>query len=116
MSDWSHVLGDVIKKAREKAGLSQLETGRAVGIDNRTILNIENYRGNPRFCNIYPIIRFFKIDPRLIFYPELLEEAPALSRLQVLISECTEEEATAVYPVVQSAIEMLRNSTSRDIK
>lgn len=116
MSDCSRVLGDVIKKAREKTGLSQIEAGRAIGIDNRTILNIENYRGNPRFCNIYPIIRFFKIDPRLIFYPELHEESPALSKLQALISECTEEEATAVYPVVQSAIEMLRNSSSRNVR
>ena len=47
MTDYVRVLGDVIKKAREEAGLSQLSLSRATGVDNRTILNIENYRGNP---------------------------------------------------------------------
>lgn len=116
MSECTLVLGDVIKKAREKTGLSQYAAGRAIGVDNRTLLNIENYRGNPRFRNIFLIIRFFKIDPREIFYPELQKESSALSRLQALISDCNEKEAAAIYPVVQSAIDMLRNSNANNVE
>lgn len=43
MSELSRWLGDVFKTAREKTGLSQQEVGQAAGVDNRTILNIENY-------------------------------------------------------------------------
>lgn len=116
MSECSRILGDVIKKAREKTGLSQYAAGRAIGVDNRTLLNIENYRGNPRFRNIFLIIRFFKIDPRVIFYPELQKESSALSRLQALISDCNEKEAAAIYPVVQSAIDMLRNTNANNVE
>lgn len=116
MSDCVRVLGDVIKAARGELGLSQIEVGHATGVDNRTILNIENYRGNPVFTNLYPLVRFFKIDPRAIFYHESQQMSPKLSRLQALISDCTEEEAAALYPVVQSAIGMLRNNNTRPIE
>lgn len=116
MSDCARVLGDVIKKAREKSGLSQYAAGRAIGVDNRTLLNIENYRGNPRFRNIYLIVRFFKIDPKVIFYPESQKESSALSRLQALIGDCSEREAAAIYPVVLSAIDMLRNSNADNVE
>ena len=65
MSELSRMLGDVFKAARGKTGLSQQEVGRAAGVDNRTVLNIENYRGNPLFSNLYPLVRFYKLDPRI---------------------------------------------------
>ncbi|MDO5401048.1 MAG: helix-turn-helix transcriptional regulator [Eubacteriales bacterium] len=116
MSDCSRVLGDILKTARENTGLSQIDVGRATGVDDRTILNIENYRGNPVFSNLYSLVRFYKIDPRVIFYPESRQESPKISQLRSLISDCTEEEAAAVYPVVQSAINMLRNNESRNVE
>lgn len=116
MSELSRWLGDVFKAAREKTGLSQQDVGRAAGVDNRTILNIENYRGNPWFSNLYPLVRFYKLDPRILFYPEMQQESPSISRLRALINDCTEEEAAAIFPIVESAINMARNSTKRDIE
>lgn len=115
MSDLSHMLGDVFKAAREKTGLSQSQVGHAAGVGSRTVLNIENYRGNPIFSNLYPLVRFYKLDPRILFYPELQQESPAISHLRTLINNCTEEEAAAIYPVVESAINMLRNNNPRNI-
>ena len=116
MSELSRMLGDVFKSARGKTGLSQQEVGRAAGVDNRTILNIENYRGNPLFSNLYPLVRFYKIDPRILFYPETQQDSPAISQLRALINDCTEEEAAAIFPIVESAINMVRNSAKRDIE
>lgn len=116
MTDYVRVLGDVIKKAREEAGLSQLSLSRATGVDNRTILNIENYRGNPEYKNLYPLIHILKIDPNQIFFPEQHQSSPAIQQLKTLISDCTEEEAAAIYPVVQSAINMCRNRETCSIK
>lgn len=116
MTDYSRVLGDVLKKAREKTGLSQLSLSRATGVDNRTILNIENYRGNPEYKNLYLLIHFLKIDANQIFFPELQQGAPAIQQMKALISDCTEEEAAAIYPVVQSAINMYRNHNTHNIE
>lgn len=116
MSDLSHMLGDVFKAARGKTGLSQQEVGRAAGVDNRTVLNIENYRGNPMFSNLYSLVRFYKMDPRVLFYPELQQESPAVSQLIALISDCTEEEAARIYPILQSAIDMLRYNNPSEVK
>lgn len=116
MSALSHMLGDVFKTARGKTGLSQQEVGRAAGVDNRTVLNIENYRGNPVFSNLYALVRFYKMDPRILFYPELQQESPAVSQLIALISDCSEEEAARIYPVVQSALNMIRDKNFDEIK
>lgn len=116
MSELSRWLGDVFKAARGKTGLSQQEVGRAAGVDNRTILNIENYRGNPLFSNLYPLVRFYKLDPRVLFYPEMQQDSPALSQLRAAINDCTEEEAAAIYPIVVSAIKMARNNAKHSIE
>ena len=46
--DFIRTLGDTVKKARKRLGLTQLKAAEICSIDSRTILNIENYRGNPK--------------------------------------------------------------------
>ena len=109
MSEYARVLGDVVKVAREKEGLTQAEVAAAIDRDPRTVLNIENYKGNPKLEVLYPLIRVLKIDARDIFNPELRCQNPALHQLFVLISECSEEEAKAIIPIVKAAIELVQN-------
>lgn len=109
MPDYARVLGDVVKVAREKEGLTQSEVAAAIDRDPRTVLNIENYKGNPKLEVLYPLIRALKIDARDIFNPELQCDTPALHQLSVLISECSEEEAKAIMPIVKAAIELVQN-------
>ena len=47
MHDYVKTLGTVIRKAREEQGMSQASLAEKLGIDVRTIINIENFRGNP---------------------------------------------------------------------
>ena len=56
MQEYSRSLGDVIKRARGKLGLTQNEVADAADIDVRTVLNIENYKGNPKMEVLYKII------------------------------------------------------------
>lgn len=109
MSESSRILGDAVKQAREKIGCTQIQVGNAIGMDNRTILNIENYKGNPKFSSLFPLVRYLKIDAKAIFYPESQLESPAIRQLHTLIDSCTEEEADAIIPVVQAAIDLVRN-------
>ena len=67
-NEYTHILGDAIKTAREDEGLTQAELAEKAGIDSRTILNIENYHGNPKMQVLYPLIRALEIDANEIFY------------------------------------------------
>lgn len=116
MPDYSRVLGDVVKVARERAELTQAELATAINRDTRTVLNIENYKGNPKLEVLYPLVRALRIDSREIFYPEMRCDSPAIHQLRLLIEECSEEEAAMIIPVVQAAIQMVRNYNATAIE
>lgn len=116
MQEYSRPLGDVVKRARGKLGLTQNEVADAADIDVRTVLNIENYKGNPKMEVLYPLIRALKIDAREIFNPEIRRESPALRQLRLLIEECNEEEAAAIIPVFQAVLTALRDQNATPIE
>lgn len=116
MYEYSRPLGDAVKRARGKAGLTQNEVADAADIDVRTVLNIENYKGNPKMEVLYPLVRTLKIDAREIFNPEMRRETPALRQLRLLIEDCSEEEAAAIIPVFQSVLTALRDQNAIQIK
>jgi len=104
MLDYSHPLGDAVKRARGELGLTQREVADKVDIDVRTVLNIENYKGNPKLIVLFPLIRALKIDAREVFNPEMQRESPALCQLRLLIEECIEEDAATLIPVIESVL------------
>lgn len=57
MHEYSRPLGDAIKRARGKLRLTQSEVADKSDIDVRTVLNIENYKGNPKMEVLYPLVR-----------------------------------------------------------
>lgn len=116
MPEYSRPLGDAVKRARGKLGLTQSEVADAANIDVHTVLNIENYKGNPKLEVLYPLVRVLKIDSREIFNPEISREMPALRQLRLLIEECSEDEAAAIIPVFQSVLTALRDVNATPIK
>ena len=116
MSDYAHTLGDAVKRARGKSGLTQSEVADAANVDVRTVLNIENYKGNPKMEVLYPLISVLKIDTKEVFYPEMQRESPALSQLRLLIEDCTEEEAASIIPIFNSVLSVLRERNATQIK
>lgn len=116
MHDYSRPLGDAVKRARGKLNLTQNEVADLADIDVRTVLNIENYKGNPKMEVLYPLVRALKIDAREIFNPEIRRESPALRQLRVMIEECSEEEAAAIIPVFQSVLTALRDKNALPIE
>ena len=116
MHEYSRPLGDAIKRARGKLDLTQNEVADMADVDVRTVLNIENYKGNPKMEVLYPLVRALKIDAREIFNPELRRESPALRQLRVMVEECSEEEAAAIIPVFQSVLKALRDKNALPIE
>ncbi len=112
MPEYSKNLGDAVKKARSKTTLTQAQVAEKADIDNRTVLNIENNKGNPKLEVLYPLIRTLKIDLTEIFYPEVHRNSPSLNQLRILIEECTEE-AAAIIPVFESVLADLRDQNAK---
>lgn len=116
MQEFSRPLSDAVKKARSSLGLTQGQLAEKINIDQRTILNIENCKGNPKMKILYPLIRALKIDAREIFNPEMERDDPAISRLRFTIESCSEKEAETLIPVVDAVLEALRSSQVIDVR
>lgn len=56
------------------------------------------------------------IDANEIFYPELQCENPVIIRLRCLLENCSEQEATALIPVIEAVLEALRSEQYIQIK
>lgn len=116
MSEYSRPLGKAVKAARTRLGLTQCSVADAIHIDDRTILNIENCKGNPKMEILYPLVRSLKIDPCEIFYPEMLRTTPKLQELRLLVEDCDEQEAAALIPVLRSVLLVIRSKDATPIK
>ena len=116
MPEYSRPLGDAVKRARGKMGLTQIQVADAIDIDSRTVLNIENYKGNPKMEVLYPLVRSLRIDAREIFNPEMQRETPAIRQLRLLIEECSESEAEAIIPVLEAVLNALRNQDATPVE
>ena len=116
MQDYARSLGDAVKRARGKLDLTQNEVADAANIDSRTVLNIENYKGNPKMETLFPLIRLLKIDAREIFNPEMQRETPAIRQLRFLIEECSEQEAKALIPIIEAVFSVLRSKDASKIE
>ncbi len=114
--EFSRPLGDAVKLAREAKQLSQSDLALSIDADQRTILNIENYRGNPKMEIIYPLIRELDIDPNTIFYPKKSVDGPEQTRLQHLLLDCSEEEARMLYPVCLTLLNAYRQKDAASIE
>ncbi len=116
MQDYSHPLGDAVKVARSELGLTQEQVAGKIDADVRTVMNIENYKGNPKMETLFPLIRLLKIDAREIFNPEMQRETPAIRQLRFLIEECSEQEAKALIPIIEAVFSVLRSKDASKIE
>lgn len=105
-------LGIVVREAREKTGLTQSELSEKLGLGDKTILNIENFRGNPKFDSLYPLVNFLKIPGDKLFYPELKDDEPNKHQLLLEIQSCNDREAAELLRVTRYMLELLRKRNS----
>lgn len=112
MLDFTKPLGDTVKKARTELGLTQVNVAERAAIDSRTILNIENYNGNPKMEILFPLVRTLQIDPWEIFYPNMKNPNEALRHMQIFLQECSNEEIEAMLPICKALLTVLRTQKS----
>ena len=112
MQDIKQNLADAVREARTKLGLSQEQLAEVLGFDSRTILNIENGRGNPKFENLCALIRYLNLTDNKIFYPERKEPRPNHERLLALLDDCTEQEADELIPAIRYLLTLMRHQNN----
>ena len=113
MLKYSQRLADAVKKARSELGLTQEEVADKCDTDVRTIINMEMGRGNPKLNTLFRVVRALKIDARELF-DDPQSDSPSIRRVCLLINECSEDEAAALLPVIETVLTALR--TNKGIK
>lgn len=116
MAVYSRPLGDTVRKARKRMGLTQYQTAALIDADERTIMNIETYKANTTMEVLYPLIRVLHIDSRDIFNPEIRKESPAHFELRTLTDGCSEEEAEMLLSVCHAVLSGLRAQNGIKVK
>lgn len=71
MQNTPEILGDVIKTARQRSGITMEELAYKVGVTERYLYRIENENKKPSFDVLFQLIRELSIFPDEIFYPEM---------------------------------------------
>ena len=110
MADFSKPLGDIVKQARKSLGMTQVQVAEKIGVDQRTIIKIENYQGNPKMNVLFPLLRLLEIDPWSVFYPEEKLRSSSVLKITTLLSHCSDEEVDTILPIVKSVIEALHSN------
>lgn len=71
MQNTPEILGDVIKAARQRSGITMEELAYKVGVTERYLYRIENENKKPSFDILFRLIRELSISSDEIFYPEM---------------------------------------------
>ena len=115
MQEFAYTLGNVVKQARLGQKLTQLEVAERIQADERTILNIEHYKGNPKLEILWSLIRALGIDANTVFYPEKAHESSDMKRLQLLLNGCSDEELTLLLSICESVLDAFRSPQGKMI-
>lgn len=98
-------LGNVIKTAREKAGITIEYLATNVGITERYLYRIENEGKKPSFDVLYKLTRKLSISADMIFYPEKPSKDSEIENLLRMLAECDERSIEVVKATIKALIE-----------
>ena len=100
-------LGDIIKNARQKNGLTIEELAEKADITVRYLYRIENQDAKPSYELLYFLIREFGIDPDTIFYPDKPEQDNELESLIRRLYNCDERAIKVIKATATSLLNTL---------
>lgn len=98
-------LGEVIRNAREKSGISVEALAEKTGISSRYIYRIESGEKKPSYTLLYKIVRELSIQADLIFFPDLPTEDSEIVELLRMLCKCDERSLAVVKATTRALIE-----------
>lgn len=102
-------LGQVVRKKRKSKNLSQEALAEKLGVCKRTIIDIENSVGNPKFELLCTLVRELDLPIYQVFYPELEENPEMTNLLMKELSDCSDYEMKVILSVVKNLRYTLKN-------
>lgn len=99
-----NTLGDIIKNAREKSGITIESLANKVEITERYLYRIENENKKPSFEVLYRLVRELSISPDLIFYPEKPTKDSEVENLLRMLSDCDERSLQVIKATAKALI------------
>lgn len=107
---YPETLGDVIKEARQKSGLTMEELAFRVDITTRYLYRIENEGKKPSYDVLYRLIRELSITPDSIFYPERSTKDSEVENLIRRLYNCDERSLEVIKATALALIETAATS------
>lgn len=101
----TETLGNIIKEARQKSGITVEALAEKVDRTERYIYQIENQGQKPSYEVLYKLIRILSISPDLIFYPEKSYKDSELENLLRLLYTCDERSIEVVKVTIKALID-----------
>lgn len=105
MREIPNTLGDIIKNAREKSGLTIEASANKLGITERYMYRLENEGKKPSFEVLYRLVRELSISPDLIFYPEKPTKDSEVENLLRMLSDCDERSLQVIKATAKALID-----------
>jgi len=94
--------------------MTQSQLAEKIGIGTRTILEIENNRGNPRFDILVAIVHELNIPSDSIFHLRPIHSEEVIKRLLLELEHCSEKEKQLVLNAALHLVQGLKNMQSLD--
>ena len=85
------LLGDAVKEERLRKNLSQNALAEMVHVSLRTISDIENYNGNPRFENLCLLTNFLNLPIETIIKGETEPMDSTMKQIIAELNQCSPE-------------------------
>ena len=108
MNQMGKALGSLVRETRKNRHLSQEALAERVGVCKRTIIDIENNTGNPKFEVLYMLVRELDLPLYRVFYPELSEDSEIRNVLMKEVSGCSDYEMKIILSVVKNLRDTLK--------
>lgn len=109
MNQLISALGSAVRAARKDRHLSQEALAERIGVCKRTIIDIENNTGNPKFEILGMLVRELDLPLYQVFYPETAQNLEAKNLLLNEVKNCTDYEMKVILSVVRSLRYTLKN-------
>ena len=100
------LLGQVVKEARNAAGLTREQLGAKIDKSPRYIVSIENEHKRPSYKSLCDIIVALNIDSNLIFYPNLSsgKQSSDKERICRMLDKCDDHEIGIVTATLEAIL------------
>ena len=105
MHNQTKTLGDIIKFARQKNGITVEMLAEKIDITERYLYRIENEGKKPSYDVLYKLIRELSISPDSIFYPEKLSKDSEVENLLRILSACDTRSLEVIKATAKALID-----------